>query len=210
MNNGKKKYTKYNEKRLLDPAKVLLVKSELSNISIHATDDDKITAHLFGEAYSDKEIQFDPKNINNEAEVCVINTGLTYHGKLTVDISVPKDTCDSILIEAANNYVMVDNSIDVDTLIITGKNGNTDVSASFKQLRIQNSIGRVKVATEAKSNISIDIFGKKGDIDISAKNIRESRLTLKTAGEICNTFKPSGRYLLTGSIYNQKGEITVK
>ena len=227
--NEKSKKISETKKVCADKINSIRIHSDISDIKISACNTNQITATLNGKVITNREIDFYVIQIKDEIRICVnldeseksnninisncnakivINCNVIKTEGLTLDVKIPYKKFELLYIISKNGEVDVTSNVNVKKLDIYDKNGDTKVEAILKSLSIECKNGSIKVDTEAKDNVDLNICSKNGDVDVRISNIGKANVDIYTKnGTSKNKHKLDGSYTATGSISSKNGDV---
>lgn len=187
------------------------ISSEIADVKISSSDSSTVSAHLYGEAFIDGDINF-AVTVQDEILSIVLNPlGDCINAKLSLDISIPCKTYDDILVmTSGEKKIIVDNSISVKDLVLKSKNGALFSNATFSSIFLTTSGGLTELHINPTKDISVDFSTDRGHAFLDFSNIGHLSFSANSAnGAIHNNHKEKSGYQADVKISTITGSILI-
>ena len=127
---------------------------------------------------------------------------------ITLELEIPEHSeIKRIKVKNSNGNIICKTPINLEYLEIINKNGNIQVSSSFKKLIISSKTGDVNVKTTASSDLHVEIDSNDGSVCLNIDNIRNVYMHYQSDGACLINPKYFGEYEIHGKVYVSKGSL---
>lgn len=225
--NGACKKVDETKKEAADGVNRITIYSNInSNVKVSACNTTDVTAHLYGSVVMGNDLELSVTRFGDEIQISVksdetsgmsiisgnsIVIGNFSSGSinsLTLDITIPSKSFETISSESKNANIDVASSVNAKAITVENRNGNVDLSATFQTLSIECKSGNVDVDSEAHSDVRLNVTSKNGNVDVAIENIGTSYVSVDSKNGNCkNNPKLRGTYTVSGNITSKNGNV---
>lgn len=220
-----------NKTELAENIDKLCITSPFVDVNISVSDSSEIKAHFYGEGTFSGEIHLNTNVFMHEMKISIeSSSNFSLNGSLTLDVSIPNKTFNSISVKTTSGDIVLNNGISTSDLKINTTSGdiniNEDISISslkihstsgdlknyaiFTDADIKTTSGDILLFNAAKRNIIVDISTTSGDVKTNFSNIGYINLSTNTiSGDIRNKHKNKDGYTADLDISTISGDIVI-
>lgn len=191
------------------------------NVTVSDADTDFIEVFAYGTVFHDNEIELSVSRLEGEMQISLkknpsinlinVNNQIVINNfnganNLALEVKIPMKV-NKLSIITKNGNIDIKSTVRAKNITVDSKNGNIDLSATFKELNIRCRNGNIDVDSEAKSDVSLDIMTKNGNINVYLENIGTSEVSVHSSNRCKNTPRLKGVYTAFGYIHSKNGNI---
>ena len=207
------KTQKFDERKVEDCSNVekITIDSTFCDVHVYVSNSSKVETHLYGEADSDGDINFDVQVVNRELRITLKSTGNCFNGNLKLDVSVPKKTFKVIFAKSSSANITLNEGVSTDYLKVKTQSGDLETNATVNNISVSTMSGDVELCIDATQDINVEVSTMSGDVSVEFNNIGHINLsTSSMSGNVRNRHKESRGYNADVDISTMSGDIRIR
>lgn len=194
-----------------DKIEKIAIDSAFAGVKVSASDTTEITAHFYGQAVVDGELNFDFLTVGCELRISIIFKGSYCNGNLNLDIAVPDKTFKAISAKSMSANVVFGENVSSERLNVETQSGNFETRATFEKVFASTMSGNIDLYIKAKTDIKAELSTMSGNVSAELSNLKNINLSTKTmSGNVNNYYKTENGYAADLNISTMSGNIRVR
>lgn len=203
----------FDEKRTenADNIEKISIDSAFAGVKVFASDTTEITAHFYGQAVVDGELNFDFLTVGCELRISIIFEGSYCNGNLNLDIAVPDKIFKAISAKSMSADVVLGENVSSERIDVETQSGNFETRATFVKAFASTMSGNIDLYIKAKTDIKAELSTMSGNVSAELSNLKNINLSTKTmSGNVNNYYKTENGYAADLNISTMSGNIRVR
>ncbi len=204
---------KFNETKTEDCSNIetIAIDSSVANINVFVSNSTNLTAHFYGKAETDGNVNFIIKTKNNELKIIIQFTKNCRNANLKLNVIIPQKKFNVISANTSSANITLNKGISANFLKVNTQSGNVKTSATFNNFSASTKSGNVKLCIDAIEDNNIDISTMSGNVSAEFYKIKHFNLSTKTmSGNVKNNHKKeSNCYNANVNISTMSGDIKI-
>ena len=150
------------------------------------------------------DIKFSITKSDDEIRVSVEMGG----NDLIMEVQISAKAFKTISVEGTDAKINIASSVIANSIAAKSENGNIDVTGTFQYLTIESMNGNVKVASNARCNVNLNVKSRNGNVDVTIGRIGASEVFVTSKNGKCkNNPKMNFIYSVSGCIKSKNGNV---
>lgn len=194
-----------------DKIEKIAIDSAFAGVKVSASDTTEITAHFYGQAVVDGELNFDFLTVGCELRISIIFKGSYCNGNLNLDIAVPDKIFKAISAKSMSADVVLGENVSSERIDVETQSGNFETRATFVKAFASTMSGNIDIYIKAKTDIKAELSTMSGNVSAELSNLKNINLSTKTmSGNVNNYYKTENGYAADVDISTMSGNIRVR